>query len=112
MSTGIGRHQFSEEPTGPYSTPKAICPYCEYRDCEADYVDVGVGMIQCGPYFCFRCKASEVSYLDKRELTEKEEATGWYAPNTAVSETANTCQGSLVGHKTAQALYSSGLLDN
>lgn len=114
MSTGIGRHEFvggDENARSAYSTPKAICPYCGYDCCEADYVDVGVGMVQCGPYYCDSCHASEASYLDERELTDKEKECGWYEPDSPISETANTCNGVLVDHKTAKELYSAGLLD-
>ncbi len=112
MSTGIGMHNFVEgTDRGAYSTPIAICPYCGCRDCEADWVDVGVGMVQCGPFFCPECRASEASCRDSRVLTKREEETGWYEPETPVSETANTCGGVLVDHKTAKALYAKGRLD-
>ena len=51
MSTGIGRHKFvggDEYARSAYSTPKAICPYCGYDGCEADYVDAGVGSNKVG----------------------------------------------------------------
>lgn len=35
------------------------CPYCGNKT-EADSVDVGVGHIQCGPYHCESCGASEI----------------------------------------------------
>lgn len=111
MSTGIGNHKFSSNPKGAYGQAIAICPYCGFEGCVADHVDVGVGMVQCGPYFCPNCSASEISYLDKRKLTEREEETGWYEPFTEPSETANTCRGKLVDHKTAKQLYDKGLLD-
>lgn len=44
---------------GAYDTPSRECPYCK-SDMEADWVDVGVGMVQCGPYHCFDCGASEI----------------------------------------------------
>lgn len=115
MSTGIGRHKFvggDKYPHSAYSTPKAICPYCGYDGCEADYVDVGVGMVQCGPYYCTECHASEASYLDTRELSNREKETGWYEPESPVSENANTVGGMLVDHKTAKAMYVNGLLDS
>ena len=111
MSTGIGNHKFSKKSKHAYGEDIAICPYCGYDDCRADFVDVGVGMVQCGPYFCPACNASEISSRDTRELTQKEEETGWYEPFTEVSETANTCRGKLVDHKTAKDLYDMGLLD-
>lgn len=44
---------------GAYDTPSKPCPYCR-MDMEADWVDVGVGMVQCGPYHCWNCGASEI----------------------------------------------------
>ena len=35
------------------------CPYCESK-MDADFVDVGVGWVQCGPYHCVSCGASEI----------------------------------------------------
>lgn len=114
MSTGIGNHKIVEsnhQKGGAYSQPIAICPYCEYDDCRADFVDVGVGMVQCGPYYCPRCEASEISSRDARELTEREKEAGRYEPHSPVSETANSYHGELVDHKTAKDLYGGGLLD-
>lgn len=44
---------------GAYDTPSEKCPYCG-DSMEADFVDVGVGMMQCGPYHCYSCGASEI----------------------------------------------------
>lgn len=44
---------------GTYDTPTQDCPYCE-SEMEADFVDVGIGMQQCGPYHCHACGASEI----------------------------------------------------
>ncbi|MGG4266507.1 hypothetical protein [Peribacillus simplex] len=44
---------------GAYDTPYKPCPYCGVENCEADWVDVGVGM-QCGPYHCYECGASKI----------------------------------------------------
>ncbi|WP_242298589.1 hypothetical protein [Bacillus cereus group sp. BfR-BA-01424] len=44
---------------GAYDTPTRECPYCK-TEMEADWVDVGVGMVQCGPYHCENCHASEI----------------------------------------------------
>lgn len=35
------------------------CPYCK-SEMDADFVDVGVGHVQCGPYHCYSCGASEI----------------------------------------------------
>lgn len=42
-----------------YEIHKEPCPYCSEL-MEADHVDVGVGMVQCGPYYCQSCGASEI----------------------------------------------------
>lgn len=111
MSTGIGRHKFSTNHKSIWKPDLAICPYCGFDECEADHVDVGVGLVQCGPYYCPKCHASEASSRDTRQLTDRESETGWYEPGTPVSETANTVNGVLVDHKEAKAMYDIGLLD-
>ncbi|MCB0106339.1 MAG: hypothetical protein KDE53_10530 [Caldilineaceae bacterium] len=65
---------------GPYETPDVPCPYCGEM-CSAEFVDVGVGMVQCGPYHCEVCGAIEigVTTMPNRELTELEKETGWLA---------------------------------
>lgn len=69
--------------------PKERCPYCRALCC-ADFVDVGVGYVQCGPFHCEACKASEIGPHDEpRELTPAERHHGWYAPSTAPGSTAN-----------------------
>lgn len=42
-----------------YDTPQQECPYCKNM-MDADWVDNGVGMVQCGPYHCHACGASEI----------------------------------------------------
>lgn len=111
MSTGIGKHQYSTNHQNVWQPDEAICPYCQYEHCEADHVDIGVGLVQCGPYYCPECKASEISSLDKRELTEREKETGWFEPGAPVSSAANTVNGELVNHITAKEMYDIGLLD-
>lgn len=96
---------------GAYEQPESPCPYCG-ATCEADWVDVGVGVVQCGPYHCFDCGASEIGperAEDGFEATDEEKKTGWY--RSRVSPLANTCQGIPVDHKTAKQLYVRGLLD-
>lgn len=96
---------------GVYGEPRAYCPYCN-SICHADFCDVGVGNVQCGPYYCENCQASEIGPNDKpRELSEKEKETGWYEPGEPLGSSANTCMGELVDHKTARKLYEQGLLD-
>lgn len=115
---------------GAYDTPSQDCPYCGC-ECEADFVDVGVGMVQCGPYHCENCHASEIGpemiYEDlsdenghyvmggvknKEDFTEKELKIGWYEPQRQkISPYANTVNGKLVDHKVAKEMYNIGLLD-
>lgn len=103
--------------------PIENCPYCE-TECEADWVDVGVGFVQCGPFYCIECEASQIGPNDPifdpdknyhnpegRELTDREKETWWYEPNTPVTSIANTFLSHLVDHKTAKKLYELGILD-
>lgn len=67
---------------GAYDTPSEKCPYCN-SDCEADWVDVGIGMVQCGPYHCQSCNAYELQSGyngDPESWTDKERETGWREP--------------------------------
>jgi hypothetical protein len=77
---------------GAYDTSLIECPYCK-DSMEADYVDVGVGMVQCGPYHCCSCGASEIGpelydwYYKDREgstiyLTGKRNYTLWAKKKT------------------------------
>lgn len=111
-----------------YDTPTEKCPYCE-TECEADWVDVGVGMVQCGPYHCENCHASQIGpefqdwtvydpttgkYVlkDGHPFTEQEIKTRWYEPaSRKISPYANTVNGQLVDHETARVAYRLGLLD-
>lgn len=87
------------------------CPYCGYP-CEADFVDVEVGLVQCGPYYCQNCLASQIGPYDKpRDLTEQEQKTGWYAPGAPLGSSVNSIDGVPVSHQVAKAAYRIGLLD-
>lgn len=61
----------------------ATCPFCNATDCEADFVDIGVGHQQVSGYQC-SCGAAQYSaYIEKDELaklTEFERRCGWRAP--------------------------------
>lgn len=88
------------------------CPYCS-ADCEADWVDVGVGHIQCAPFHCEDCGASEIGAYDKpRELSEIEEKHGWYAPNSEFGSSANVVEGKIVSHQVALDAYKSHFTNN
>ena len=87
------------------SEPIEPCPYCG-TPCRADFVDVGVGMTQCGPYHCEHCGASEIGPHDKeRELTEAEKKTGWYGPNSEPGSSANVIGGRVVSHHQMDHAY-------
>ena len=92
-----------------YDTPTQECPYCG-TEMECDWVDVGVGCVQCGPYYCTECGASEMGPEDVLDdVTDEEARTGYYRGRH--SPYANQVMGMLVDHKTAQRLYEFGLLD-
>ena len=95
-----------------YETPIIKCPYCGF-ECEADFVDVGVGMVQCGPYHCERCYASEIGQYDTpRDLTDAEELTGWYEPYSPPGSSANVINGKIVGHKKMYETYREEFTNN
>lgn len=85
--------------------PREHCPYCG-SECEADFCDVGVGFIQCGPYHCEICGASEIGAYDaERPLTPTEKSFGWYAPGSMPGSSANVIGGKIVGHEVARDAY-------
>lgn len=52
------------------------CPYCGDR-MQADHVDIGVGMQQCGPYGCNTCHAVEVHpYAKPEDICPEAKRTG------------------------------------
>ncbi len=77
------------------------CPYCG-EVCYADWADVGVGFVQCGPFYCENCRASEIGpFDDERELTPEEKKFGWYKPGSPVGSSANSIEGIPIDYKTA-----------
>lgn len=85
--------------------PTEPCPYCG-TICRADFVDIGVGYQQCGPYHCDNCGASEQGPYDtERPLTARERETGWYAPGEPPGSSANVIGGRVVSHVQARAAY-------
>lgn len=85
--------------------PVEACPYCG-KPCRADFVDIGVGFQQCGPYHCESCGASEIGPYDAdRPLTDNEKKTGWYAPGAEPGSSANVIAGKVVTHTQAQEAY-------
>ena len=96
---------------GGYPRPgKQPCPYCQ-TPMECDDVDVGIGCVQCGPYFCENCGASEIFWKDRQDpkLSEEERKTGFYKPGSPVSPRANTLNGVLVSVDVARLLYRAGV---
>lgn len=85
--------------------PTEECPYCD-TICRADFVDVGVGFTQCGPYHCEECGASEIGpYDEERELSDIEKATGWYAPESLPGSSANVINGRIVSYVQMRDTY-------
>lgn len=97
-----------------WQEPLEECPYCN-AECHADFVDNGFGpyAVQCGPYHCIECGASEIGPEGMPEnATPIMKETGWYEPESQeVSPYANTIGGAIVGHITAKMAYEIGLLD-
>lgn len=93
-----------------YDTHTETCPYCKTEGCEADWCDVGVGVVQCGPFICGNCGATSIGAHDKNSITEEENRTGWYRPGK-IGSSVNTFRGKPVDHKTALELYRAGILD-
>lgn len=53
------------------------CPYCFSMRTDAEFVDVGVGQVQCTPYSCVDCGAYQIGPNDTRPADEEEERSGW-----------------------------------
>lgn len=90
--------------------PKERCPYCRALCC-ADFVDVGVGYIQCGPYHCERCGASQIGPNDEpRPLMNIEDECGWYSPGSSAGSSANVDEdGNHIRYFEADTLYRQSL---
>lgn len=86
--------------------PKERCPFCKAMCC-ADFVDVGIGLVQCGPFHCEACGGSEIGPHDEpRQLTAQEESAGWYGPGERPGSTANlNNEGRHVRHFEADTAY-------
>lgn len=89
-----------------YDTPQRPCPYCS-QPMDADWVDVEVGMVQCGPYHCFSCDASEIGPEkesdDELKLDADERRTGFYKGR--ISPLANQHNGQPISYKEADERY-------
>ncbi len=85
--------------------PTDKCPYCD-EVCYADFVDIGIGNQQCGPYHCESCGASQIGpYDEPRELTSDEQRTRWYAPDSEPGSSANVIGGKVVSHVEMREVY-------
>jgi hypothetical protein len=84
-----------------YTSP---CPYCG-TTCNCDLVDVGVGLVQCGPYHCERCGATEIGAYDKPGATACEQIFGWYGPGRPPGSSANVIGGKVVSHQVMERTY-------
>lgn len=80
------------------------CPYCG-DPCECDLVDVGVGVVQCGPYHCEKCGASEIGAFDKNSTTACERLFGWYGPDRPPGTSANVANGKIISHEKMKYIY-------
>lgn len=112
-----------------YDQPTEPCPWCG-RQCDCDWVDVGVGLVQAGPYHCEHCQASQVGPHDDtfapnypesdfnkpgpttRTLTPVESKAGWYAPESGHGSSANVIDGRIVSHRQALAAYRKEFVGN
>jgi hypothetical protein len=91
---------------------RMTCPYCGNPDCQADYVDIGIGLQQMSPFYCEGCGACQIGgYDNPAELTEDEKRTHWYAPGRSYLTSAPTLDGVPLKHDEAMDLYRRGLLD-
>jgi hypothetical protein len=62
---------------------EVVCPYCGNAECNAEYVDIGVGLQQATPHECGACGAVELSaeqLFRGTEFTPAEMAFGWARP--------------------------------
>lgn len=86
------------------------CPYCGAY-CYAEFVDVEVGMLRCGPYRCTNCNAYEIGpemkferltddrghyagrgrILNPEDFSDKELETGWFEPSKKLIITCIGC---------------------
>ena len=73
------------------------CPYCGTAS-EADWINNGVGLVQCGS-FHRASGASEIGpYDQERQLPQREKQTGWYAPGAEPGSSANVIGGKVGSH--------------
>jgi hypothetical protein len=89
-----------------------VCPYCGEAGCSAEWVDVGVGMVQAGPFHCEACGAFELGPYDDMTPTQEERRVGWYSPTrTEMPNTVSTLDGRFLDSQTALSMYRQGLVE-
>ena len=106
--------EWSVQHGSPWDIEIVKCPYCGEL-CEADFVDIGVGMQQCGPFHCESCLATQIGPFDDnsaRALSDDERQTGWYAPRTPPGSSANVIHGRVVSQYVMRAAYREEFLNN
>lgn len=57
------------------------CPWCGSTNVEADWVDIGVGSEQAGPYMCHDCQSTQMNPYheeDNKNATQEELDMGWW----------------------------------
>lgn len=54
------------------------CPWCGSTNVEADWVDIGVGSEQAGPYMCHNCQSTQLYEEDYKEASQEEKEKGWW----------------------------------
>lgn len=84
------------------------CPYCQ-AICECDWADVGVGLVQCGPYHCEACGAIERGAYDDsaEDQARVDPKTGWFPPSEdpRPGSSANMLHGRLATVADTRATY-------
>jgi hypothetical protein len=89
-----------------------VCPYCGEGGCSAEWVDVGVGMVQAGPFHCEACGAFELGPYDDMTPSDEERRVGWYSPTrTELPCTVSTLDGRFLDSQTALSMYRQGLVE-
>jgi hypothetical protein len=99
---------------GDWSRPgdTTTCPYCGEGGCSAEWVDVGVGMVQAGPFHCEACGAFELGPYDDMTPTDEERRVGWYSPTrTELPSSVSTLDGRFLDSQTALGIYRQGLVE-
>jgi endogenous inhibitor of DNA gyrase (YacG/DUF329 family) len=72
--------QLASERMASIEDADVFCPYCG-SECEAEWVDLGIDIVQAGPFCCPSCEASEIGgFAEDETYSEQELQTGWFEP--------------------------------